>query len=159
MGKRGVRVVVVRKGITLALLFVVSVLMAWLVWFLSGKAYVNDAHPVRELVARMFGKGRQALSRDAALAFMMPVIANVLLFVPWGFLTFLAFDRETRPRLRTYLLTCIFGLAFAAALQIWQLFLPTRVTAAADALANVLGTLGGAALGHMRKRVHVRFEY
>ena len=159
MGKREVRVVVVRKRTTVALLVLVTAAIAWLLWFLSGKAYVNDAHPVRELLADILGSGRRSLSPDAFLAVLMPVIANVLLFIPWGFLTFLALDVPSRPRGQTYALTLAGGLLFAGAMHTWQLFLPTRVTAPTDVLANALGAFTGAALGHMRKRVHVRFEH
>jgi len=41
----------------------------------------------------------------------------------------------------------------------WQEFLPTRVTSPPDALANAAGALAGAALGHARKDVRVRFDF
>ena len=89
----------------------------------------------------------------------MPVIANILLFVPWGFLAFVALDSPQRPRRTTYLLTIIGALVVAVALSVWQEFLPTRVTSLPDALANAAGALAGAALGHARKGVRVRFDF
>ena len=159
MGKRHVRVIVLPKRATVALLLLATASMLLLLWFLSGKAYASGSHPVRELLARLLGSERRALSRDAALAFLMPVIAHVLFFVPWGFLLFLAVDRPDRPRARSYAITFLGGIVFAAAMYVWQQFLPTRVTMPADALSNGFGALGGAALGHARKRVRVRFDF
>lgn len=159
MGKRQVHVVAVRKPVTALLLFLVSAGMAALLWFLSGKAYMSDAHPISEMIARLLGSGRRSLSRDAFFAFLMPITANILLFIPWGFLMFLALDRPSRARKRTYLLTFLAGVLFAAVVQAWQMILPTRVTGLADSVANAVGALTGAALGQMRKDVQVRFEF
>ena len=158
MGKRQVHVIVVPKPATVALLVLVSAAVAGLVWFLSGKAYAAEGS-AHDLLGRLFGASGRSLSRGAFLAFLMPVIANVLLFVPWGFLAFVALDRPSRPRGRSYLLAFLGALLFAAALYVWQQFLPTRVTTPADLLANGAGALGGAALGHMRKGVKVRFDF
>lgn len=158
MGKQQVRVIRVPKRVTVAILVFVSVAMAGLLWFLSGKAYAGEAHPVRDLAFRLFG-GERSMSPNAMLAIFMPVIANILFFVPWGFLTFIALDIASRPRVRTYGFTFGAGLVFAAAMLAWQQFLPTRVTTIGDALANGLGALAGAALGHLRREVHVRFDF
>lgn len=159
MGKRQVHVIVVRKPATVVLLVVVSAGMAALLWFLSGKAYAANESAMRDLLSRLFGAHRRSLSRDAFLAFLMPVIANVLLFVPWGFLAFLAADSASRPRRRAYGIALAGAILFAAAMFIWQQFLPTRVTTLPDIAANGVGALGGAALGHMRKGVRVRFDF
>jgi VanZ family protein len=129
--------------------------MAALLYFLSGKAYAADAHPVRELLTRVLSSQRP--SRDTVLAVLMPVIANILLFVPWGFLAFITLDTSSRPRKWTYVLTFIAALLFAVGMYFWQQSLPTRVTALPDTLSNAFGALGGAALGHARKSVRVRF--
>jgi VanZ family protein len=159
MGKRGVHPIPVRKPMTVALLALTTGLMAGLLNFLSGRAYVGDTNPLRELLARLFGSGSAPVSRDAFLAFLMPVLANVLLFVPWGFLCFIALDTARRRRTVTYALTLLGALAFAAAMYTWQQFLPTRVTSLPDILANGMGALAGAALGHARKSVHIRFDF
>lgn len=159
MGKRHIRVIVLPKRVTVALLVLTSGLMLLLLWFLSGKAYAADGHPVRDLLARVLGSERPGISRDAFLAFLMPVLGNVLLFIPWGFLLFLALDTPERPRGRSYAITLLGGIIFALAMFTWQQFLPSRVTMLSDALSNGLGALTGAALGHARKRVHVRFDF
>lgn len=159
MGKRHVRVIPVRKPATFALLAVVTAAMALLLFVLSGRAYAADRNPLLELTARFLGGGGASVSRDTVLAFLMPVSANILLFVPWGFLAFVGLDTPARPRRTTYLLTIIGALAVAVALAFWQRWLPTRVTAPTDALANAAGALAGAALGHARKSVRVRFDF
>jgi glycopeptide antibiotics resistance protein len=155
MGKRQVHVIVVPKWVTIALLVLVTAAMAALLYALSGRAYAADLHPFREWFLGIRGP----LSRDAFLAFLMPVIANILLFVPWGFLAFVAADAPSRPRKRTYVATVAGALVVSAAMLIWQQFLPTRVTTWPDAFWNAAGAFAGAALGHARKSVRVRFAF
>ena len=159
MGKRHVTVVAVRKPATFALLALVTASMALLLYVLSGRAYAAERSPLLELTARFLGGGGAPVSRDAMLAFLMPVTANILLFVPWGFLAFVALDSPRRARRTTYLLTIIGGLVIAVAMSLWQELLPARVTAPPDALANAAGALAGAALGHARKSVRVQFDF
>lgn len=158
MGKRHVHVIPVRKPVTFALLALTTSLMATLLYLLSGRAYAADRHPLLKLTAGLLGADRVPVSRDALLAFLMPVIANVLLFVPWGFLAFVALDSPRRARTKSYLMTLFGALVVAAGMYLWQQVLPTRVTSLPDALANGAGALAGAALGHARKGVRVRFE-
>lgn len=159
MGRRQVHVIRVRTPVTLALLVLVTAAIAALIYFLSGKAYAAETHPIREILARLLGSGRGAVSRGTVLAFLMPIIANILLFVPWGFLLFLVLDGRTPSRRWAYGVTVIGAVALAAGLLVWQQFLPTRVTSLPDMVANGLGALAGAALGHTRKGVHVRFDF
>lgn len=159
MGRRQVQIIRVRTPVTFALLALATIAIASLIYFLSGKAYAAETHPIREILARLLGSGRGPVSRDALLAFLMPVLANVLLFVPWGFLAFLALDGRTRSRRAAYLWTIIGAVAFGAAMVLWQQTLPTRVTSLPDTIANGLGALAGAALGHARKSVRVQFDF
>src|SRR5688572_29172468 len=103
MGKRETRVIVVRKHTTVVLLVLVSAVIAGLLYYLSGRAYASASHPTVDLMQRLLLRQGPAPSRQALLASLMPVIANMLLFVPWGFLMFLAIDKPRRPRIRTYL--------------------------------------------------------
>jgi VanZ family protein len=66
------------------------------------------------------------------------VVANVLLFLPVGFLY-----RLTRGRRRGALLL---GAAISASVEAAQLFVPVRVTSAVDIVMNTLGAGAGAAL-------------
>lgn len=158
MGKRQVHVIPVRKPVTFALLALATGLMIGLLYALSGRAYAAGSSPLWELAARMFGAHREPVSRGALLAFLMPVIANALLFMPWGFLAFVALDSPRRARRMSYLLTVIGALVVAGCMLVWQEFLPTRVTVPADAIANGAGALAGAALGHARKGMRIRFD-
>jgi len=158
MGRRQVHIIRVRPPVTIALLALVTAALVALIWFLSGKAYAAETHPMRELLARLLGSGSGPVSRDAVLAFLMPVLGNILLFVPWGFLMFLALDGRTRTRKVAYAATVIGAVIFATAMVLWQNTLPTRVTSLPDTFANALGAFAGAALGHARKTVHVQFD-
>ena len=159
MGRRHVYVIAVRKPVTFALLALTTALMITLLWFLSGRAYAADRSPLWELALGVFGARREPVPRDALLAFLMPVIANVLLFVPWGFLAFIGLDSPRRARRTTYVMTVAGAMVVAGAMIFWQEFLPTRVTATADAIANGAGALAGAALGHARKGMRIRFDF
>lgn len=158
MGRRHVHIIRVRPLVTLALLALVTAALIALIYFLSGKAYAAETHPMRELLARLLGSGTAPVSRDALLAFLMPVLGNILLFVPWGFLMFLALDGRTRTRKLAYATTVIGAVIFALSMVLWQNTLPTQVTSLPDTFANALGALAGAALGHARKTVHVQFD-
>jgi len=158
MGRRQVHVIRVRPPVTFALLVLTTAAMVALIYFLSGKAYAAETHPIRELLARLLGSGSGPVSRDALLAFLMPVIGNAMLFVPWGFLAFLALDGRMESRRATYVMTIVGALVFSSAMILWQQTLPTRVTSLPDLFANGVGALAGAALGHTRKGVHVHFE-
>lgn len=158
MGKREVYVVVVRKGVTVALLLLVSAAMVALLFYLSGKVYARPSYPASEVLLR-FLSGERTISRDTVLAALMPVTANVLVFIPWGFLMFLALDSTRRPRRQTYGLTFATGLLFAVSMELSQTVLGTPVTNPIDAVANAFGALLGAAAGHLRKQVYFRFEH
>lgn len=157
MGKREVRVIKIRRRVTVALLVLVSVAMLSLIGFLSGKAYSSELRgPAEEVVALM--QWRSAPDGHL-IAAVMPLLADVIAFLPWGFLAFLALDTKGRPRFRSYLLTCAAAVAFALALVLWQYaLLPTRVTTFGDAIFNLAGALLGASLGHLRRTVHIRFD-
>lgn len=157
MAKAHVYVVPVSRRATFLLLVLVMIGMASLFYFLAGKAYVDNSHLARMVLLQLFG-GDRRFSGQTLLAALMPVVANVFLYVPWGFLMFVLLDRPTRPRRRSYAIACCGGLILAAVMQIWQAFLPTRVTTLADALANTAGAVVGAALGHLRKEVRFQFE-
>ena len=158
MAKGEVRTIVVPKWVTIILLVAVSAAMATLIVYLSGKAYTNGREPLRDLLLRLMQR-RGEIPRSTILASIMPSIANILFFLPWGFLMFLAVDTPSRSRGRSYLITVIAGTLFAVAIEVWQSFLPTRVIDLPDTIANAVGALAGAIAGHLRKRVRVQFDY
>ena len=137
MGKREVRVVVVRKPVTIALLIIVSVSMVALVYGLWGHAFVRTERSLIDIIAL-----------DTA---------NTILFIPWGFLMFIALSPK-QPRATTYVLTIIIGALFSLGVAAWQATQPPPVTTYRDAIWNVTGTFFGAVAAHLRKSVRVRFQ-
>src|ERR1041385_8989389 len=107
MGKREVRVVVVRKPVTIVLLVVVSIAMLALVYALSGHAFVRTERSVIDIIAL--------------------VAANTILFIPWGFLAFIA-RSPNKPRASPYALAIVFGVLFSPAAAAWQATQPAPVT-------------------------------
>ncbi len=98
------------------------------------------------------------MSTHILAVIVVPIIANVLLFVPWGFLTFIAFYNVERPTLQTYILTVLLGFCLSLGIEAWQYFLPSRVADIDDVIWNTSGTVIGAVLGHLRLRVRFEFE-
>jgi len=158
VGKPTIRTFTVPRGVTIALLAAVSITMTALIAFLSGRAYLRQQLTIPDIVSLIHRYDAGTVSNDALLATAAPYIADILFFMPWGALAFLAFDRGEAHRLRTYLLTLAVGVTFALGLVAWQSALPTRVTGWEDAGWNMLGCLAGAVCGHLRKSVRVRFE-
>lgn len=74
------------------------------------------------------------------------ILGNVVLFVPFGILGMLAAKAGTQNLLRL-LYVCMLGAVFAFALQVAQLYLPSRDQALQDVFWNLLGTVAGAAVG------------
>jgi VanZ family protein len=158
MPNRDLRIIRVPRWVTVTLLLLVTAAIAALIWFLSGKAVYREASPLR-LYDAFLRYDRTGAGRANLLASAAPAIADALLFVPWGALAFLAFDRPSRSRAVTYGFVVAVGVTFALGLSAWQDYLPTRITGWLDALWNVIGALAGAVLGHLRKRVRIRFEF
>jgi glycopeptide antibiotics resistance protein len=156
MGKRDVRVIGVPKWLTALLLVATTAAMIALLWALSGRAYASRTHSAAA-VARTIAHAAE-VPHAMLIADLMPVAANVILFVPWGFFTFVLLDRPSRSRATTYAMTLAAAVVFAAAIELWQSSLPARVTTLFDSAANVLGALLGSMAGHLRKQVRVRFQ-
>jgi glycopeptide antibiotics resistance protein len=153
------REVTIRKPITILLLVVVTgAIVAITVW-MSGRSYSNlDPIPfddVRYLIKRLAAR---PISTHILAVLVVPMIANVLLFLPWGFLTFITLYSVDRPTLQTYVLTILLGLSFSLGIEGWQYFLPSRVADVNDVIWNTTGAILGALLGHARLRVRFEFD-
>jgi VanZ family protein len=131
--------------------------MALMIYFLSGHAYHRDSS-FADVMAMLRRYDWVAANSSAVLAIIAPAVADILFFVPWGALAFLSLDRPDRSNKSIYGVAVMLGVAFALGLTAWQIVLPTRVTGAIDCLWGGVGCAAGAALGHARKRVRVRFE-
>jgi glycopeptide antibiotics resistance protein len=153
------REVHIRKPWTILMLVVVTgAIIAITVW-MSGKSYSNlDPIPfddIRYLIRRL---AVRPISTHILAVLVVPMIANVLLFVPWGFLTFIALYTVDRPTLQTYVLTILLGFSFSLGIEGWQYFLPSRVADINDVIWNTTGVVLGAFLGHARLRVRFEFD-
>jgi glycopeptide antibiotics resistance protein len=149
----------IRRPITVLLLLLVTVSIILLTAWMEGKSYSKvDPVPFQGIRFLMNRLGSQPMSTQILAVIIVPMIANVLLFVPWGFLTFISLYSVDRPTLQTYILTIMLGFSFTLAIEAWQYFLPTRVADINDVIWNTVGTIAGATLGHLRLRVRFEFE-
>lgn len=153
------REVTIRKPLTVVMLILVTgAIVAITVW-MSGKSYSNlDPIPfddIRYLVRRLAAR---PISTHILAVLVVPMIANVLLFVPWGFLMFIILYTVDRPTLQTYVLTVLLGFSLTLGIEGWQYFLPSRVADINDVIWNTTGVVLGALLGHARLRVRFEFD-
>ncbi|HUP44436.1 MAG TPA: VanZ family protein [Thermoanaerobaculia bacterium] len=153
------RAIAIRRPVTVLLLLAVTVsIIAVTVWT-TGKSYSKvDPRPFDDLrlIADRFGT--RPMSTQLLAVLIVPIIGNILLFLPWGFLTFIALYTVERPTMQTYLLTVLLGLSFTLTIEAWQYFTPTRVLDVNDVIWNTSGATLGAILGHMRLRLRFDFE-
>ncbi|HET7711174.1 MAG TPA: VanZ family protein [Thermoanaerobaculia bacterium] len=153
------RVITIRRPATILLLLLVTLGIILATIWTSGKSYTKvDPNPFDELQMLARRLAERPISTHLLAIIVIPIVGNILLFVPWGFLMFIALYSIERPTVQTYVLTILLGLSFTLAIEAWQYFLPSRVADANDVVMNVLGTLLGALLGHLRLRVRVEFE-
>jgi glycopeptide antibiotics resistance protein len=150
--------ITIRRSVTILLLLIVTVLIVLTTVWMSGKSYAKvDPQPFDDIRHLSHRLARHAVSTHILAVIVVPIIANVLLFVPWGFLMFIALYGSDRPALQTYVLTVLLGFTFTCAIEGWQYFLPSRVADVNDIIWNTTGALLGAILGHLRERL--RFEF
>ena len=150
--------ITIRKPVTVLLLIAATVGIGLLTLEISGKSYAKvDPIPFEDLRHLWHRVARRPVSTHIVAVILVPVVANVLLFVPWGFLMFITLHSIDRPTIQTYVLTILLGLTFTCIIEAWQYFLPSRVADINDVIWNTIGTFLGAVLGHLRLRV--RFEF
>jgi glycopeptide antibiotics resistance protein len=153
------REVLIKKPLTIFLLVVMTLTIIAITVWMAGKSYENfDPIPfddVRWLARRLADR---PISTHILAVLVVPMIANVLLFVPWGFLTFIALYTVDRPTMQTYILTILLGFSFSLGIEGWQYFLPSRVADINDVIWNTTGAILGTFLGHLRLRVRFEFE-
>lgn len=150
--------ITIRRPVTILLLLIVTVLIVLATVWMSGKSYSKvDPLPFDDILHLSHRIARHPVSTHILAVIIVPIIVNVLLFVPWGFLMFIALYTADRPTLQTYVLTVLLGFTFTCAIEGWQYFLPSRVADVNDIIWNTTGALLGAILGHLRGRL--RFEF
>lgn len=151
--------VVIRRPVTVLLLILFTAGICLMTLWSSGKSYSKvDPIPfedIRHVAHRL--QHHPVSTRILALVFV-PIVANVLLFVPWGFLMFIALYTIDRPTVQTYVLTMLIGFTLTCSIEAVQYFLPSRVADINDIIWNTVGTLIGAIFGHLRERVRFEFD-
>ncbi len=151
--------IVIRRPFTILLLLIATVAIAVTTLWMSGKSYSKvDPIPFEDLRHLAHRVAHRPVSTRVLALIIVPIIANVLLFMPWGFLMFITLYTVERPTVQTYVLTFLLGLTFACAIEAWQYFLPSRVADINDIIWNSVGTLAGAILAHLRLRLRFEFE-
>jgi glycopeptide antibiotics resistance protein len=153
------RHVAIRKPFTILMLVVTTAAIIAITVWMSGKSYSNlDPIPfddIRYIARRLAAR---PISTHILAVLIVPMIANVLLFLPWGFLTFIALYTVDRATVQTYVLTILLGLSLSLGIEGWQYFLPSRVADINDVIWNTTGVVLGAFLGHARLRVRFEFD-
>ena|SRR5689334_5462525 len=151
-------VIVIRRPVTIVLLLLVTACICAMTLWSSGKSYSKiDPTPFEDIrhIAHRLQRGPVS-TRILALIFV-PIVGNVLLFVPWGFLMFVSLYTIERPTIQTYVLTLLLGLTLTCAIEAYQYFLPSRVADINDIIWNTTGAFIGAIFGHLRERVRYEF--
>ena|SRR5438128_3130397 len=152
-------VVVIRRPVTVLLLLAVTVGIGAMTLWTSGKSYSKiDPIPFEDIRHIAHRLQHHAVSSRILAVIFVPIIANIILFVPWGFLMFLALYHVDRPTVQTYVLTVLLGLTLTCSIEAWQYFLPSRVADINDIIWNTTGTFIGAIFGHLRERVRFEFD-
>lgn len=152
-------VVIIRRPFTVLLLILVTIGICATTLWISGKSYSKiDPMPFEDLRHLAHRLQNHPVSTRVVAIVLVPVIANVLLFVPWGFLMFIALYTVERPTVQTYVLTVLLGFTLTCSIEAWQYFLPSRVADINDIIWNTTGALLGAIAGHLRERVRFEFE-
>lgn len=149
----------IRRPVTVLLLLVMTILIVVITVRTAGKSYSNlEPVPFEEVRNLWRHIEHKPVGTHIVALILVPIVANVLLFVPWGFLLFLSLYTDSRPTVQTYVLTILLGLTFTCTIEAWQYFLPSRVADVNDVIWNSVGVLAGAILGHLRARVRFEFE-
>src|SRR4029077_10969861 len=114
-------VITIRRPVTIVLLLAVTILIGLLTLWMSGKSYSKvDPIPFEDIRHLSHRIARRPVSTHILAVIVVPIIANVLLFLPWGFLMFIALYTEKRPTLQTYVLTILLGFTFTCLIEGWQ---------------------------------------
>jgi glycopeptide antibiotics resistance protein len=151
--------IVVKRPITILLLLMVTVAIAAFTLWMTGKSYSKiDPIPFENLRHLAHRIAHRPVSTRMLALIVVPIIANILLFVPWGFFMFLSLYTINRPTVQTYVLTFLLGMTFSCGIEATQYFLPDRVADINDIIWNSVGTLVGAILAHLRLRLRFEFD-
>ena len=108
------------KRVTVVLLLATSIAIGAVTVWMSGRSYENfDPIPFDELRFLAKRLSEKPISTRVLALIVVPMIANVLLFVPWGFFAFIAFSSAERSTLQTYTLTILLGFSLTLFIEAW----------------------------------------
>jgi glycopeptide antibiotics resistance protein len=148
----------IRRPVTFILLLLVTLGIFAVTTRLAGKSYTKmDPVPFEDLRHISERLERRHVSTQIVAVLVVPIIANVLLFAPWGFFMFHLLYTDQRPTVQTYVLTILLGVSFSTSIEAYQYFLPSRVADINDIIWNSVGTTVGALIAHIRARI--RFDF
>ncbi|MEF8793377.1 VanZ family protein [Thiohalorhabdus sp.] len=112
----------------------------WPIFLVGGLLWYASAYPFHFVGSPPEGAWRHLLSLQAHNLYFGNSLANILLFVPLGFLI----ARRTDSWLTGPTWALIGGVVFGFGLQVMQVYIPERVPSLWDAVWNTTGALGGA---------------
>jgi glycopeptide antibiotics resistance protein len=151
--------VVIPRPITILLLVCATVAIVAVTTWMSGSNYTQlDPIPFEDIRHLAHRIERHPVSMRIIALIIVPIIGNILLFVPFGFLLFITLYTVERPTIQTYVITTFGGLTFSCLIEAWQYFLPNRVADVNDIIWNTAGAFLGAILAHLRMRVRLEFD-
>lgn len=151
--------VVVKRPVTIVLLLAATLAILVTTVWLAGKSYTKVEPIPFEGLRQVWNRlGHKSVSTTILAIVLVPIVGNVLLFVPWGFFLFITLYSAERPTVQTYVLTALLGFSFSLGIEAVQYFLPARVADINDVIWNSVGAIAGAVLGHARLRVRFEFE-
>jgi VanZ family protein len=124
-------------------------LAVWALFILYGTTLPFDLTPSRDVVAQEWHDAHRIpwQGPDGGLPSLPDAAANVLLFLPWGFLVGWDQLRRGRGAFRAMLLGAGTALAASVTVEFLQLFSSSRTTSATDLVTNTTGGASGALLG------------
>ena len=105
--------------------------------------FSGDLLPAAEFFTWLFDGSYRTTRAD--------IVANILLFVPYGFVAIMALSTSRRLLFHASLLF-VAGAILAFVLQYMQFYLPARVPTATDAWYNSIGIIAGMTLAHLLKQ-------
>lgn len=151
--------IVIKRPVTVVLLLLVTTAIIGATILSPGKSYTKvDPVPFEDIRHLFHRLEHRPVSTQIFAVIVMPVVANILLFLPWGLLMFISLYSVERPTIQTYVLTILLGFTLTVTIEAWQYFLPSRVADVNDIISNTIGTVLGALLGHARLRVRFEFQ-
>jgi len=91
------------------------------------------------------------------------VLINTLAYIPLGFMAVISLyhwrNNETNPTVMLIVIATVAGAALSLSMETLQVFIPGRVAAVPDLLANTAGSLAGAILARPCLRAFYRKNY